>query len=325
MGYRSGVSAPHNASSAWFARESGRGQGTMDRKPEERKPGRFQDPRPNTIQQAWQRMHRPGEEADAWLTSEKVPTEGSATDRHDWPALPLLPKWPPLPEESPLGGGHTADTTSAPPGAAGGEAQLAAQLPPESPPGWPGVARRSSRTPVDRFRSSSRQAQVGMAGATAVVLVLAVLLGSAVLGSVFRAGTARTGDTSPNSAQAGTGTPAASSVLPTPTASSHSGTPSPLATTTTAPLTITLTCASAASGKGTVCVHTEPSATVSLSVRYCDGTSAKGLQGAAHADGNGDYTWQWQVHTTCASATATVTAKASRQSATQSQVFSITN
>ena len=76
-----------------------------------------------------------------------------------------------------------------------------------------------------------------------------------------------------------------------------------------------------------VSVHTKPDATVSLTVRYCDGSYAggKGLHGNMHADGNGNYTWRWNVSASCAgTATATVTAKSSGQTVTQSTTFTIT-
>jgi hypothetical protein len=90
-------------------------------------------------------------------------------------------------------------------------------------------------------------------------------------------------------------------------------------------LTIAVTCASAVGGKGTVCVQTRPNALLTLSVRYCDGTYAKGLQGSTHADGRGEYTWSWSAHTSCASATATVMAKAASQAATVQVTFAVTN
>jgi hypothetical protein len=269
-------------------------------------------------------MRRPTEESDAWLTDESVPTEGAAPERQGWQPLPPLPKWPPLPEESLLGGMAVSDAAMASRDAVDGQG-TPTYSPQEPLAGWQIGNRARRRTFLQRswkrYWAASRRVQVSSAGAIGVALVLCILLGSAVLRSAFHSRAPHTG----SGAHAGIGTAAASTVLPTASVISPSAAPSPVTTATTAPFTITFTCASAVGGKGMVCVHTRPSAIVGLSVRYCDGSVAKGLQGTAHADSNGDYTWTWEVHTACASATATVTAKATGRSVTQSVNLSITS
>ena len=296
----------------------------MDRRPRKRRQTRLTQPRPDTLREAWQRMRRPSEEPDAWLTDEYVPQEGAATERHGWLPLPPLPKWPPLPEASLPGSGFPPDPAVVPPDATPEQVMVSPTTSPkESPPGWPRptVEQSPRRTLVQRYRSASQWAQAGIAGALVVASALCVLLGSSLVGSVFPAGAPHTGA----GAHAGTGPSAAATTLPTQTATSPSASASPVLTATPSPLTIAITCADAVGGKGTVCVQTRPNAIVSLSVRYCDGTFARGLQGTAHADSHGVYTWTWSVHTTCASATATVTAKATGRSVTQSMTFSITS
>ena len=74
-------------------------------------------------------------------------------------------------------------------------------------------------------------------------------------------------------------------------------------------------------------MHTRPNATISLAVRYCDGSYAggKGLHGTAHADGSGNYTWRWNVTTSCVgTATATVSVESAGQTITQSTTFIVT-
>lgn len=117
-----------------------------------------------------------------------------------------------------------------------------------------------------------------------------------------------------------------STVTPGGTSAATSAATAAATATAIQPLTLTVTCASGSlHGTGQVCVHTQPSAALNLTVRYCDGTYAKGLHGAALADNNGNYTWSWPVRAACVgAATATVTAKWNGQSMTATKSFSIT-
>ena len=106
-------------------------------------------------------------------------------------------------------------------------------------------------------------------------------------------------------------------------------TPTAPATPTPAPpqLSIAFTCASATDySHGQVCVHTEPSAALAITVTYCSGYDAtsSSLQGTSYADANGNYTWNWEPETKCrGAATATVSANWQGQSVTNSDNFTV--
>lgn len=80
-----------------------------------------------------------------------------------------------------------------------------------------------------------------------------------------------------------------------------------------APVPLAVTCAAVVNRtRGELCVHTQPGAALTVSVRYCSGfgpsdTSAA-LRQPARADASGDHTWRWSTRVTCAGdATAYVT------------------
>ena len=315
-------------------------------------PKGFSKPRPGTLGKMWQQTFQDDQApqgTDSWLVAEKPrqdvpqapsgPTspaqpERAAAQQPDWRTLPSLPKWPPLPNEDPFGARRdNGDTTLG-----GSDAQPA-------PPLWNAPDRDRSDFPDHipnqptrrlwrRLRPASRRMKVALAAAIVGVFVLCSSLGVFALGNFLNAGTPGTGSlTFPGSNTGGQTQPTLSAGATvgagTPTAS-VSGTVTPAAPTATAvpTLAVTFTCASGvAGGKGEVCVHTQPNATLTISVRYCDGNDAggKSLRGAAHADNNGDYSWQWDVHTSCiGQATATVTSKAGGATITQSTTFAIT-
>ncbi|MGE5335305.1 MAG: hypothetical protein ACM3N4_11435 [Nitrososphaerota archaeon] len=198
-------------------------------------------------------------------------------------------------------------------------------------PGVPDLPYEPPHTVWQRFQGAPRRLRIGLIAAVVGVLVICPLLSVIALGNIFGTHPSTLGNGLPGggltSGQTGLSTP--TNPLSTPSATS-----SPTATVATAtatpvpPFTIAFTCASGTiGGTGQVCIHTEPNATVSLAVRYCDGNYAtgKGLRGTAHTDGDGDYTWRWNVTTHCVgTATATVIAKGSGQTLTQSTTFDIT-
>jgi hypothetical protein len=168
---------------------------------------------------------------------------------------------------------------------------------------------------------TSKRARIGVAAAAAAMLVVLIVACSsfalrATAGLVTGDATSGVHGTANQSSTAS----ALATVTPQPTSQ-----PTPTSA-PPAPLTLTFTCASGKiRGTGQVCVHTLPGTALSLAVRYCDGSAAKGLHGSATADGSGNYTWSWPVRPTCAGpATATVTAKANGQSLTASDTFTIT-
>ncbi len=186
------------------------------------------------------------------------------------------------------------------------------------PPPWDmgasaqsGVSRRSPRTFWQRFQRAPRRRRVGMA-AGAAGLVLLSLIGIVLLCSHLPL--------------SGSGAPGAASASGDATATAAASTTA-TTTVTPAPFTITFTCASGAiKGTAKVCVHTEANASLSLTVRYCDGTYAagRGIHGSVTSSKSGDYTWQFAVHTKCAgAATATVSAKSAGQTVTEHTTFTI--
>jgi len=105
--------------------------------------------------------------------------------------------------------------------------------------------------------------------------------------------------------------------------------PRPTATHTPTPhLFIQFTCAQAANySYGRVCVHTQPYAQLTITVRYCSGYEAtsRSLRGTFAANGNGDQEWTWTPETKCAgTAIATVGASWQGQSTTNTDAFQVT-
>lgn len=256
---------------------------------------------------------------------------GQGEGQADWRQLPVLPKWPPLPEEDPFASnrptGLTEETAAVTDGVAPSEQQTAPPWNPAASGGY-AVPGRPQRTVWQRFRMLSRRARVGVIVAAVSVIVLVCTLASvAALGGGLlnsMAGNPRNTPGGQTNGQAvapttGNTTP---TVVASPTATNAPATPTPPS------FSISFTCASGSlGGTGQVCVHTLPNATVSLTVRYCDGNYAtgKGLRGSAHTNSSGDYTWRWKVTTHCAgAATATVIAKSSSQTVTDRTTFTIT-
>ena len=267
--------------------------------------------RPNTLGQAWDRMRgpRPRKVAD----------------------LPVLPDWPPLPEEKPRAGWPPPSGEAAPtePNATDASQQTDSRetVQPLNTP----RTRRQYVDLLDRWRHASRRVRLGIAGAVIISMLLIAACSNLALHALSAVG----GGSAPaalgaSATQQGNASGVVSSgsqtatVGPTATATSASTTaPTSIAT---VPLTITVTCAKGSDrGAGTVCVHTAASATLNLSVRYCDGSTAKGLHSAAVADSSGNYTWNWSVHMACVGpATATVIAKQNGVAVTATTTFNIT-
>ena len=284
---------------------------------------------PNTLGAMWRQEPQGRGDTDAWLVG-KPPAPGESSPRQSGlEPYPSLPAWPPASERDRFAPKGASDDTRDQLGgdsAAGGRA-----APIRTQPGVPNLLQ--GRLPAWRLRAlwgkvamPLRRPYVALAvgvGAVALCLIFgAVALGAAFLhgGSTSAQGTPGAGSLNGAvaSASAGQATP---SVTTTTTATPES-TPSP------SPLTIAFTCASGtAGGAGRVCVRTLPHAALSLTVRYCDGSYAKGkaFHGASYADGGGNYTWRWNVNTSClGAATATVTARSAGQTLTQSTTFTVT-
>lgn len=182
-----------------------------------------------------------------------------------------------------------------------------------------------------RWRGATRKVQVLVVAAILLPLLLiggcSTLALQALNGANLGASSALLGTQATQQTSAVNSTPLANA---TATSASSAATSAPTHAPTTAPsvaLTLAITCASGAiRGTGKICVKTQPSAALNISVIYCDGASAKGLRGAATADASGAYTWTWPVRTSCAgTATATVTAQWQGQKITQTQKFTITS
>src|SRR5690348_3369467 len=295
--------------------------GARSRRPMDRKsPGRrmtwFGKAHPGTVGGFRQRTPQSGKEPDASMAS---PTREQAEAKAKGPHWPILPKWPPL--HGAQGRAARDDVSIAPDETQQTEPQLA-------PPWEQPISNQLVQAPPPfmpwRFWLASRRQQVGGA-AILGTLILTALLSIIVLRTILPTQSSHTGQVAPTVGRGlnvvASPTVAAPTPAPSPTAASARNTPAPL-------FTVAFTCANGTiGGRGMVCVHTQPDAAVSLTVRYCDGSYAggKGLHGNMHADGSGNYTWRWNVGTTCAgAATATVTAKSSGQSATQSTTFTIT-
>lgn len=264
--------------------------------------------RPNTLGQAWSRMSRsrPRKVAD----------------------LPVLPDWPPLPEEGLRIGWQPPRDDMRPPVERVAmeddeQTRSSATTDPQRPQ-WP---LRLDTSLLGRWRRASRRMKIGITSAILAAVLLIAGCSSLALHAVGGLSGSPSaplfGASATQQATGLSGTPGSGA---TATSSSTATATSAATSKPTVPLTLAFTCASGSlRGTGKVCVHTVPSANLSLSVRYCDGTYAKGLRSAGIADGSGNYTWNWAIHITCVGpATATVSAKLNGQTITSTNTFKIT-
>jgi hypothetical protein len=294
----------------------------MDRGSNKRRLTWFGKSRPGTLGKMWQQMPREEIDSDAWLARRQpIPVEraprrdGRGSQQPDWQALPPLPKWPPLPEEDPLAPGRLSEDALFMPDETQQTEWLTEQKDQRIPNRYTRLKQPLS-TLWQRFRSAPRQKRfLLMAGAGGVLLLL--LVSVTVLAGALRSHVPGIGPAG-GSAQGITLSPTTARATPTVTLTPETNTPTP-------PFTLAFTCASGTvGGMGQVCVHTAPRAALSLTVRYCDGNSAKGkgFHGATYADGSGNYTWRWDISNSCVgSATATVVAKSAGQTVTESTTF----
>ena len=265
--------------------------------------------RPNTLGQAWRKMNDP-----------RVRKVADLPPLPDWPPLPedrFRVDWPELSPEpvtpvAPNGLDETHQT----------ESDATAQ------PRHMFEALRIETGVLGRWRRASKRMRWGIAAAAFVSALLIVACSSLALHVAAGIGGSATAPMYGNAtSQQVTGGSTSSSVTATPGAARTPTSTAPSAATNPAsvPLTLAITCASGSlHSTGKVCAHTLPSATLSITVRYCDGTYAKGLHSAAVADASGNYTWSWPVRMACVgSATATVTAKLNGAAITATQSFNV--
>lgn len=268
--------------------------------------------RPNTLGQSWRRMSQP-----------RPRQMNNPPPQPEWPQLPddgLRGRWPPANADSAMSGEPNA--TDPRQRATGGEGDRSPRQ------RWP---TRYGRDVLDRWRGASTRTKLGIGGIamfTILTIVACCSLTQFVLGAVQGSGSAPQFGafaTQQTTGQGGTSSKNPTATI-TPNNTATSANTSTATQTPSTPLTITFTCASGSiRGTGKVCVQTAPSAILSLSVRYCDGTTAKGLHSAGIANASGDFTWTWSVHMTCVGqATATVTAKQNGTTVTATKTFNIT-
>lgn len=301
---------------------------------------------PNTLGRMWQREPRGHEATDSWLVGEPQAPDASSPRPAGWEPLSNLPELPPMLADNGFAARSArADRYNQLAGESSSKNDHAAPLWGQSDAAVPATAtaddarqdhpqdgrlRALWRTVATKIRRP-RLALAVVAGVLALCLILGVAALSSAIGNAFQSG--------PNSTQGVLGARSATTV-----ASPSTGHATPSATTTTSgavtatvapantqpptPLTIAFTCASGViGGAGKVCAHTLPHATLTLSVRYCDGSNAKGkaFHGVSYADSGGNYTWNWTVTTTCAgAATATVTATSAGHTVTSTTTFTVT-
>lgn len=309
----------------------------MDRKPGKRRLTWFGNNRPgasnipdnsNTLGKMWQQEPGDGGQTDGWLVSEHQASDKTGPRRTGWEPLPNLPAWPPLPEEDPFAASKASDETYA-------RLEGASYTDEHAAPTW---GQQDSRLDPPRggrlralwwrFATTFRRPRLVLA-AVAGVLVLVSIFGVAALGNAFlnRGANRAYGTPGVGNMNGAVVSPSAGQATAT-GGTATTTTATPVNTQPPVPLTIAFTCSSGvAGGTGQLCVHTLPNAALSLSVRYCDNSYAKGkaFHGGNYADNSGNYTWRWDVTTSCiGSATATVVAKASGQTVTQTWTFAIT-
>ena len=179
------------------------------------------------------------------------------------------------------------------------------------------------------FIARSKRTKFGLVG----VLVVVCLLGCGALAIIGNAAQSQ-----PSATQSVQAASAPATTMPTPTArpkATPTASPTPKPTPRPKPkptqppptLTLTFTCASAVDySSGQVCVHTEPGAALTITVRYCSGYKATSdsLQGTVYANSAGNYEWTWEPETECrGAATAYVTASWNGQSASNSDGFTV--
>lgn len=271
--------------------------------------------RPNTLGQAWRRASQP--------------RRGQADH------LPPLPDWPPMRGErlEDRAGGEWPSLGPSP--SIGSPARDYQHDQRHARDPEPAQRKPDPQRPAlelwRRWRGASRRVQALVVAAIVLPLLLIAGCSSLALhalnGASLGASSALLGTQATQPASAVNGTPGGAATA------THAPTTAPTAAPTRAPtsapsaaLTLSITCASgSARGTGKVCVQTQPSAALSISVKYCDGSSAKGLHGGATADSSGAYTWTWPVRSACVgAATATVTAQWQGQKVTQTKTFTIT-
>lgn len=261
-------------------------------------PGNDGSERPRTLGQTW-RIQRSG------------PPQPAAGE------LPQLPDWPPLPEEKPTDQWPSLGSWS-PPSVSGRDAMASVATDGPAPGSRAGGRGRFPRA-LRRLRAMPRRATLAL-GLGAVVLLIAAL--SVALAARVPSSINSRGGIPPLGSQASqTASGATSTELATVT---PQGSTTPAATQPPA-LSIAFTCASGQlHSSGKVCVHTQPGASLRITVRYCNGAEAKGLHGNATANADGDYTWTWPIGSACVgTATANVTAKWQGQTATSSETFAV--
>lgn len=293
----------------------------MDRRPNRRRLTWFGKERPATLGKMWQQMPQEEIESDSWLARQQPTPEARGPRRPDWQPLPPLPKWPPLPEEDPLAPERLGIDSAFVPDETEQTQRLAQQHGKRRISSGFGFSKSPFSTLRQRFRSASRQKQLLLvAGAGGLLLLL--LLSVTVLAGALRSHmpSAGIGGSPGGDAQSIIGSPTIAHLTPTVTQTPEISTPIP-------PFTLAFTCAGGTvGGTGQVCVHTAPHAALSLTVRYCDGNSAKGkgFHGATYADASGNYTWRWDLSSNCVGpASATVVAKSAGQTVTESMTFTV--
>lgn len=261
-------------------------------------PGNGGPKRPKTIGQTW-RIQRAGPQQ---------PAGGE---------LPKLPDWPPLPEEKPTD--QWPSLGSWPPASPNGPDAAASTSTTDGPATGSHPRGRDRLRALRRLRIPPRRAvlALGLGAIVLMIVALSLALAARVPGGVNLAGAPPSGS---QASQTATG--ATTTALPTVSPQAATSTPAP---TQPPALSLTFTCASGQlHGTGKVCVHTLPRASLSITVRYCNGAEARGLHSGVTADADGNYTWTWHIRTACVgTATATVTAKWQGQSVTSSETFTI--
>lgn len=305
----------------------------MGRDSDKRRLTHFAKPRPGTLGKMWQQPPRKVSGTDTarddWLLGEQASPEEQCApgtddarrpDQPEWKTLPQLPHWPPLPEEDPFGPGRYSESDSP---------KLTESTSEQPAPEWIPDRSELPEQPTRRLERRpwplTRRLRLGLVAGAVVVLLVCSLVSALALSNALRPHTSALGAASHPGGQ----TTSATDATPTAARATATATAAPASNTQAPPtFTVAFTCASGViGGTGQVCVHTQPNAALSLSVRYCDGNYAKGkgLHGAVYANGSGDFTWNWDVSTSCAgNATATVTARSSGQTVTASTTFTVT-
>jgi hypothetical protein len=282
---------------------------------------------PNTLGAMWRQESHGRGDTDAWLVGEPQAPGESPPRQSGLEPYPSLPAWSATPQRDRFAAKGASDDTR---DRLGGDSDAGGRgAPVRTQPGVPNLLQ--GRLIPGRLRAlwgkvaaPLRRPYVALAAGVGAVALCAIF-GAVALGAAFLHGGSTNAQGTPGAGSLNGAVASASAGQATPSVTT---TVTPGITPSPSPLTIAFTCASgAAGGPGQVCVRTLPHAALSLSVRYCDGSYAKGkaFHGASYADGSGNYTWRWNVNTTClGAATATVTARSAGQTLTQSTTFTIT-